>query len=366
MKILFLAPLPPPINGQSLQSKVLYDNLVERHEVVLIDTMKDSHKDGIDSFKRILDVLKILFQVLKKVGDVDVIYLQISESLAGNIRDILIFLILGCNRKIKYTYIHLHGGSIKNWVYDKSIVLFSLNKFFIKRMAGVVVLGKSHIPIFSNMIDSNRIHIVHNFAEDLFFNNLEKINVKYSNLKIIKVLFLSNMILGKGHNDLLDGYLLLNEVKRNKLQIDFAGAFPNGNEKDVFLSRILNQPNIRYHGVVLGEGKRKLLEDAHVLCFPSYLFEGQGICLIEGYAAGCVGMTTGKSGISDIFKNKINGYQIEGKNPNSIKFALEQIMLNKDGLLKIGQNNFLEATQKYSVLNHCNKINSILLNNKDL
>jgi glycosyltransferase involved in cell wall biosynthesis len=360
MKILFIAPLPPPINGQSLQSKLLYDFLIIENEIILIDTMKNSHKDGIDSFKRVINIIKILYKIIININKVDTIYLQISESFAGNIRDLFIFII--GYKKANRTYLHLHGGSIKKWVYDKSKFIFLLNKFFIKRMAGIIVLGKSHVSIFNKMIDEGKVNIVHNFAEDLYFTTLEQIKVKFSNLDKIRVLFLSNMILGKGHNELLDGYLSLNEDFKNKIQIDFAGAFSNNLEKAAFLKKIGNHANIHYHGVVAGKEKKLLLENAHVLCFPSYLFEGQGICLIEGYASGCVGMTTGKSGIKDIFIDKINGFKIEEKSPQSIKAVLEEILNKKHVLLNIGQNNFYEAIQKYSLTNHCNKINALLLN----
>jgi glycosyltransferase involved in cell wall biosynthesis len=360
MKILFIAPLPPPVNGQSLQSKIFLDFLIKENEVFVINTIKNSHKDGIDSIKRIFEIFKILIVIFKKKKYVDVVYLQISESLAGNFRDLLIFLI--CWKKLQKMYIHLHGGSIKIWVYDKNEYLKSMNKFFIQKMRGVIVLGNSHVSIFNNMIDNSKIHVINNFAEDFLFSNPEKIVKKFSKTGKIKVLFLSNMILGKGHHELLGGYVKLSDTLKSQIQIDFAGAFSSKIEKIGFLNKLEKYENVKYHGIVSGLEKKNLLDNAHILCFPSYLFEGQGICLIEGYAAGCVGITTGKSGISDIFIDNINGFKIEEKSEDSVKSVLEEIVLKKGDLLNIAINNFKQAKQIYTVSNHCIKLSELLYN----
>jgi glycosyltransferase involved in cell wall biosynthesis len=358
MKILFIAPLAPPINGQSLQSKIFFDYLIKNNEIILIDTMKDSCKDGIDSFKRIVDVLKILVKVYKRQKNADVVYLHISESLGGNLRDLFIFFI--CYKKLKNIYIHLHGGSIKIWVYDKIKILFRINKFFIKKIGGVIVLGNSHIQIFENMIEKSKIHVVPNFAEDYIFSNPEKIKEKFSNMQIVRVLFMSNLIKGKGYFELLEGYTKLDLSIRQYIHLDFAGAFGSYEDKIAFLNKASVLENVKYHGVVNGSSKKMLFDYSHILCFPSYLFEGQGICLIEGYASGCVGMTTGKSGIRDIFVNNVNGFQIEERNPDSIAFVLKEIFLNKNCLLNIALNNYYEALNKYTVVNHCQNLSKLL------
>ena len=93
MKILFIAPSPPPITGHSLASKVFLDELIKYHQVEVINLSKYSFKDGVDSFERMIRVVNIFQEVWRKKNDVDVIYFTISESFAGNIKDILIYLI---------------------------------------------------------------------------------------------------------------------------------------------------------------------------------------------------------------------------------------------------------------------------------
>ena len=51
MKILFIAPLPPPITGHSLVSKVLLDYIVQKDEVFIVNLSKDSLKEGVGGIK---------------------------------------------------------------------------------------------------------------------------------------------------------------------------------------------------------------------------------------------------------------------------------------------------------------------------
>ena len=93
MRILFIAPLPPPIGGQSLVSQVFLDELVKKNQFDVINMVKPEFKDGILSFSRIVKVFGMLINVYRKKKNVDKIYLTISESVAGNIKDLIIYAI---------------------------------------------------------------------------------------------------------------------------------------------------------------------------------------------------------------------------------------------------------------------------------
>ena len=221
MKVLFIAPLPPPITGHSLASKIFNDELLNKHEVKTINLSKNSFKGGIDSLSRIKDVIIILCKTLFNSYNSDRIYLTISESFAGNIKDLLIYLI--CFSKLNKFYIHLHGGSIKNLLFNKNFILFEINKIFIKRLAGIIVLGESHVSTFSDFVSMNKIHVVPNFSEDYLFLNDVEILEKNTNLEKINILFLSNMQVEKGFQELFQAFLQLDFQYKDKIILDFAG-----------------------------------------------------------------------------------------------------------------------------------------------
>ena len=347
MKILIIAPLPPPITGNSLSVKVFLDEINKYHIIDVVNLSKDSYKSGVNSFQRIREVLRILRKVRRKRKGTDLIYFTISESIAGNIKDIIIYLILfnDLNKMI----VHLHGGAgMRKIMSDKSSLSYKINKYFIKRLGGVIVLGESHTDIFSDFIPVEKIHIVHNFAEDYLFLKEEEIELKFGNTKPIRMLFLSNLIPGKGYNELVKAYLSLDDSLKGNIIIDFAGGFESEIQKMEFLIKIKEIKQINYHGIVDGPPKQELFRNAHVFCLPTYYpYEGQPISILEAYASGCVVLTTNHSGIRDVFKDGINGFEVQKKSIDSIRLVMEKIIGDTEKLIPIALLNRKTANDKY-------------------
>jgi glycosyltransferase involved in cell wall biosynthesis len=162
----------------------------------------------------------------------------------------------------------------------------------------------------------------------------------------------------------LDAYFSLPEKTRQRIQIDLAGEFKTEGEKAKILNKILNHPNITYHGIVIGNKKKALFSNAHVFCLPTYYpYEGQPISILEAYAAGCVVMTTNHSGIPDIFKDSKNGYLVDKKSSESISRVIEKIVIDADRnlLLKKALYNSNLANEKYRAVKYCNELKKVIL-----
>jgi len=347
LRILFIAPLPPPITGHSLAAQVLLDSLRADHDVEVVNLSVGSSNDGSVSIRRIVEVAKVLSAVARKRRDIDVIYLTIAESFAGNIKDLLIYLV--CYRDLPNLYIHLHGGSIKRLLFDRHSLVRRINARAVKRMAGVIICGASHAAIFRGMIAAERIHIVPNFAEDDLFVSDATIAQKFANLDQLRILYLSGMSEGKGYLDLLAAYLLLDDRAKQQVRVDFAGSFDTYAEEEQFRERIRGIAGIRYHGLVRGPEKRTLFASAHGFCLPTTLFEGQPISILEAYAGGCVVITTGQAGILDIFSDGINGFRIDAGSPTSIAACLNGMLVARPSLETIAAANRDIAGKQYRV-----------------
>jgi glycosyltransferase involved in cell wall biosynthesis len=358
MKILLIAPLPPPVTGHSLASQVFYEELVKSFKVEVVNFSKDSFVSGINSFYRIFQIFRLFKDIWCKKKNVDIIYFTISESIAGNIKDIIIYLL--CIKSLSKMVIHLHGGSIKKLIFDKIKFLYLINKYFISRLGGVIVLGESHLNIFSGLIEKQRIYIVPNFAEDYLFANVKMIEEKFEKIELLRVLFLSNLIKGKGHNVLVNAYKALSYEFKKKIRLDFAGAFESAKHRNKFLKNIEGDVGIKYHGIVKGTVKKNLFSNAHIFCLPSSLNEGQPISILESYASGCVVITTNQGGIVDIFKDKINGFSVEKESSESLRLVIEDILKNKQILLPIAISNRIIANYKYRTSNYISLLLSIL------
>jgi glycosyltransferase involved in cell wall biosynthesis len=347
MKILFIAPIPPPITGQSLASKVLADELSRTNDIKIINLSKKDLNNGGGGLKRLKEVFCLFFNICKNINSTNILYLTLSESFAGNIKDIFIY-ILTFKLRSK-TFIHLHGGSIKQELWDQNFILYFINKYFIKKFAGVILLSKSHKSIFQSFVPESKIHIVQNFAEDYLFETDENIRKKFNQIENFKILFMSNLMKQKGYFELAESVKLLPYKIQQCIEIHFAGSFESKIAEDEFLKKFNEVKQIKYHGVVNGERKKQLFSQCHFFCLPTSYLEGQPISILEAYASGCVVLTTTPSGIADIFKHKINGFKIDSRDKYSISTTIVEAFENSSNLKNIALINNDLAKKEYTL-----------------
>lgn len=335
------------MHGQALASEVFLKDIETTHQVTVVNTAKKKASGIWDKIFRNFEVVGILIKTLRGLSKTDLIYLTISESIFGNIKDILTYTI--CFSKLDRMVIHLHGGAGMANIMKPNKILASLNSFFIRRLKGVVVLGDTHKKIFRGITHNSKIHIVPNFSEDYLFLDQDEIIAKFnptnSNLNI---LFLSNLLPGKGYLELLEAFVSLPDSYKKKIKINFAGGFASDVLKRDFLNRIKDESNIHYHGVVKGKQKRELFAASQVFCLPTYYpFEGQPISILEAYATGCAVITTNHSGIRDVFTPGINGFEVIKGSPDSIRNTLIAIHDQGSELSIIGAKNLEMAHKRF-------------------
>jgi glycosyltransferase involved in cell wall biosynthesis len=347
MNILYIAPISGPITGLSLASKVFLGELQRSHHVKVLDYSKGGLVHGVNSFERILQVFKLFQTIIKIKSKYDVIYMTMSQSISGNIKDnLILFLLLA---QLPITILHLHGGGIRKHVYDRSKYLSHLARILLSRVNTIIVLGESLKTIFRNIVEEEKIKVVNNFAEPALFNSKDKIIKKYDEMKTINILFLSNLIHGKGHEELFNAYKTIPGNIQKKITINYAGHFSTVEEEEKFLKKIQGYHNVKYHGPVDLINKCKLFDENHIYCLPTYYkYEGQPISIIEAYASGCAVITTNHAGIKDIFDDRINGFYVKRKSPESIKEILCTLSSQKNKLKSIGLNNNARAKRYYT------------------
>lgn len=337
----------------------MLQNLERDHEVLVVDFNKRSFVMGAESPKRFVEVFRVLSQVATKRRHADRIYLTISESLLGNLKDLVIYAL--CLGKLSTMTIHLHGGSIKRLTWDRWPLLFQLNRVFLRRIRRVILSGRSHVPIFDGIVPRDRLYIVPNFAPEYLFASETEIEVTFATTQPLRILYISNFIREKGYPDLLNAYESLDEATRGQLAIDFAGRFDNEADEKAFRERIRRMPGVRYHGLVNDELKRQLFVQAHVFCLPTMMFEGQPISILEAYAAGCVVVTTGQPGIRDVFAHSVNGIEIEPGQPASLAAAFKQLLDARSRLLPLALANNRSARARYREAIYTDAVRHIVL-----
>jgi len=347
-KICLIGQFPPPIHGLSKALDVIVhsDYLKDKFSVEYIDIKNNK---------------KFLHHVSEiKKSQADLYYFTISHSIFGNIRDMIILTkLLSKNKKV---VIHYHGGYYKNLYKKMNPIQKFVNKKLISKIDCMIALSEGLKDLFVDVIDIEKVKVCENFIEessliqnDEFNKKLDKINDK----ERIGVLYLSNFIKSKGYLDVLEAAKLL---KNEKVIFHFAGHFFNKQDENEFKQYIqkLNLGNIvKYHGVVSGNNKKKLLREADIFVLPTYYpYEGQPISIIEAMGNGLAIITTNHAGIPDIVSEE-NGAIVSPKAPNEISKAIQYLLKHRGVLKRMAETNRSYTLDKFKEIDYIKRLEKI-------
>jgi glycosyltransferase involved in cell wall biosynthesis len=364
MKIFFIAPLSPPLTGQSVMNDATLNFLKNNNDVLILNLSSNSLSSHL-SIKKFLINIQNFFKIIIFSNKCDVIYFNISESFFGNLRDLFFFLLLGF--RLKKTYLHLHGGTGYISIISRYKFFKVLNKFFLRQAAGVIVLDEIYKNFLINTLGLKNLHVLPNHAEKDLFLNSSQIKHKFSNNNNkLKVIFLSNFLEGKGYLEILDAYKSLSKIEQKNILIDFAGNFISEKDRLVFFRSIQPFKSLNYVGLISEiQEKRNFLSQAHVLCLPTYYpYEGQPIAILEAYAAGCAVITTNHASIPNLAKNNINGYIVEKGSSIDLASAFRNSLNNMGKLEDFGLVNNKIARKNFTFNSYIRSFSNILkLNN---
>lgn len=358
-KLLMIGPFPGELNGQTIANQTLYEGLSIYYDIERINTLKeteflDKSNQGKFILSKFLKILLNLFIEIKQilVKKYDVVYMTSGQSFLGFMR-FTPYMLICIIKNIPY-FNHIHGSRLKKMYDSQSGIKIKLLDFFIKKSTGMIVLGNSLKNMFEEIIDNNKIFICENGVQDDVVATEEEIEEKilrYEKDNKKRVLYLSNLMVEKGIMDLLE---VTKKFTDDEIEFNLAGAIEPGIKIKVeeYLKKYSNK--IKYHGIVIGEKKKKLLLENYILILPSY-DEGQPICILEAYATGCTVLTDETiGGIKDIFKNKKNGLTIKNKNIQNIFEKIKNV--NEMNYIKVNYNIFKKTYQKKEFLNRIKKI----------
>ena len=94
---------------------------------------------------------------------------------------------------------------------------------------------------------------------------------------------------------------------------------------------------------------RQLLEDSHIVAFPSYYREGVPKSLIEASAIGRPIITCDSIGCRDVVEDGINGFLIEPQNPQQLADKLRVLILDRQLRVTMGKNARKKAESEFSI-----------------
>jgi glycosyltransferase involved in cell wall biosynthesis len=335
-KIYIIGQFPPPVHGLSIALQTLVESSRIKKSYCL------DYIDIKNNKKFVKHIYKIFYQ------NSDLYYFTISQSLLGNLRDMIILSVLLCKRK--RVIIHYHGGFFRNLYIKMNYLQKNLNKLFLSKVDSMIVLSEGLKKLFIDIIPKNKIDVCENYISDSNLIEESEFSLKNSmvkNKKKIDVLYLSNFIKSKGYMDVMECSKIL---QKEPITFHFAGSFFTDNDKEEFLKFIKENKlhdNVIYHGPVYGENKKNLLRNSNILVLPTYYpNEGQPISIIEAMGNGLTIITTDHAGIPDIVSER-NGYIINPKSPKEISRSLLHLINDRERLVEFANTNRETVLGKY-------------------
>lgn len=357
-KIVITAPLPPPIHGMSLATKMLIDGMVER-ELVVIDTAMDKSilahsQPSIFSPKRLSKILyKLITHTFKMFfTPYSVHYMCIGMDYRGIVKYFPYALISILKRKPYY--IHVHNSAFSR-VYNaltgrkKQII-----HYMFSHAAGIITLSESLRGMFAEVVVPDKIFVVGNCVDNNYFATENQIEEKQTRSRnMIKILYLSNLMEEKGILDLMEAVTSIDNC-----ELHIGGAIENNETTQNRVKELLDKHKDRffYYGIVIGEAKKRLLSECDIFVLPSR-DEGQPISILEAYANGLAVVTDQNcGGIKDIFQDQVNGYSCTPTDPQSIKKAIENSFNSLD---KFITPNYNYAKTKFTRAQYIKRLNEV-------
>jgi len=312
------------------------------HCVVVVNTEWGGavRSSGSLNLKRILVVATCVFQTWWKLPRSHVVYMPISTSKFGFLRD---FLIIHAAALLKARIVvHLHGSGLKPFYKSSSPSMQHAMKKTYSKVDCCIVLGellrdqfdfvpewqqKTKVVLNGTPLDESRIPAAH-------------VKKPPHSGEPWRFLFMSNLMPTKGYIELVEASRLLMQQGIENFQVDLCGAFVSTiienqsksvqqQERD-FLQSIENPSlgnRVVYHGTVSGEAKVDLLEKCHVLVLATYHpWEGQPLSINEALAWATPVISTRHRGIPEQVLDGENGFFVEPQNAASLAACMRRLI----------------------------------------
>lgn len=184
----------------------------------------------------------------------------------------------------------------------------------------------------------------------------------------IRVLFAARMVREKGVFVLTEAAELLRKQYENKVEFLLCGGLSDNPEaiREQELKERCDGLYIQWLGY--RNDMKRLLEESHIVAFPSYYREGIPKFLIEATAIGRPIVTTNSIGCKDTVEDCVNGYLVPIKDAEILAERLKCLIENSELRKKMGKNSRKFAVRYFSlddvVRRHLEIYNSLLPNYK--
>ena len=348
-KILFILHVPPPVHGSSVVGSYIKQSLeINRTfdcNYINLGTSLTIGEIGKKSLMKSFRYFSIFFKLTKQLifNKPELCYLAITAKGKAFYKDSVIAL---CIRLLGIPIVyHFHNKGVR-LRQNKTLDNFLYQKVF--NNSSAILLSKHLYTDVKKYFDPKNIHICPNGIPKT--RNL-KIDRKKNKKKLIRILFLSNLIESKGVKILLSACRIVK--KRN---LNFKCVFVGG-EGDITKTSI--ETMIKEYGLekeVIYKGK-KYNNDKYIEFLKSDLFvlptfydnECFPLVLLEAMQASLPVISTPEGGIRDIVIDSVTGFLVDQKDDISLADKIEFLLNNPKIKIKMGINGRKRFENKFTL-----------------
>jgi len=167
------------------------------------------------------------------------------------------------------------------------------------------------------------------------------------------VLFVGRLIEKKGCNALLTAFSLLSPPLLRKTKLWIVG---DGNQKTFLEKEAKNlalQENVRFWGAISNHNLPDFYAAADLFIAPSTQAasgdtEGQGVVLLEAFAAQVCAIATRTGGIEEVITDGVTGLLVQPNSPQELATAIESLLNDPELRAQLAANAFKEVAGHYS------------------
>lgn len=322
LKLLVVGPVPPPVHGPAVSTSLILasDVLRERFQIIHLDTSDHRSRTNMGRWDLrnivlgLRNVAQLGLQATRR--EKGVVYLPISQSAAGFVRDSLFVQVAHlCGWRV---VIHLRGSEFRSWYEDAGSLLRAWIRRTIRVVDSAAVMSQSLRGQFDGLLPHDRVAVVPNGTPDLARDGVRPVTDT--------VLFLSNLRARKGVIEAVDTAVQVLEG-RPTTQFIFAGDWSDPHfEKTVRARAKAAGDRIRFLPTVEGETKRELLLTASVLLFPPVEPEGHPRVVLEALSAGLPVVATNRGAIADTVVDGESGFVVDDPVPAKLAERVELLL----------------------------------------
>ena len=377
-RILFIAPLPPPVHGSAMVSQYIKDSKLvnELHDCdfVNLSTSRRMDEIGKGGIRKLLRFIGAYFAVFFKLltHRYDLCYLAITCHGMGFLKDAPFVLL--CKLFRRKVLIHQHNkgmsGCVHRWPYrwlmplvyrNTRVMLLSWHLY--DDIAQVV--KREQVVICPNGIPQQSCEVIGDGGSEAAGYRLEVIDHSNGVSAMsaapspsgegwgeAHLLFLSNLIPSKGVYVLLDACRMLHEQGLSFV-CDFVGGETKEIDRATFDAAVKErglEGIARYQGPKYGEEKERCFAEADIFVFPTFYYnECFPLVLLEAMQYRLPLVSSNEGGIPDIIQHGVNGYTVERKESAPLAEALAQLITHPTLRHEMGAAGYARYQELYTL-----------------